>query len=62
MENAITKFDDIQIEKQNFYQHKRPISIKNVEINKIVVCNKVSFCKKSFKYSLATKMLKNSPL
>ena len=29
--------------KQKFYQHKRPISIKNIDINKIVVSNKVSF-------------------
>ena len=32
------------------YQHKRPISIKNIDITKIVVSNKVSFSKKGFEY------------
>ena len=46
---TIIKFDDIEIEKQKFHQHKKPILIKNVGIKKIVVSNKVSFGKKSFK-------------
>ena len=33
-----------------FHQHKRPVSIKNINIDKIVVSNKVSFGKKGFKY------------
>ena len=37
IEQTITKLGDIEIEKQNFYWHKRPISIKNIDINKIVV-------------------------
>ena len=49
MEKASIKFGDIEIEKQ-FHEHKRPISIKNIDINEIVVSNKVSFGKKSFKY------------
>ena len=32
-----------------FHQHKEPISIKNIDINKTVVSNKVSFDKKRFK-------------
>ena len=56
MEKAIIKFDDIKIPKQKFHQHKRPITIKNVDIDKIVVSNKVPFGKKGFK--LATKTLK----
>ena len=50
MEKAIIKFGDIEIEKQNFHQHKRSISIKNIDINKIVVSNKVYFGEKGFKY------------
>ena len=46
----IIKFGDIDIEKQNFHQQKRPILIKNIDINNILVPNKVSFGKKSFKY------------
>ena len=40
---------DIEIEKQKFHQYKRPISITNIDINKIIVSNKISFGKKSFK-------------
>ena len=46
MEKIIIKFGGIEIEKQTFHQYKRPISIKNIDnidINKIVVSNKVSF-------------------
>ena len=52
------KFGDIEIEKQNFHQPKRPISIKNIDINEIVVSNKVSFGKRVLNISLAIKMLK----
>ena len=45
---TIIKFGDIEIEKQKFRQNKRPISIKNVDINKIV-SNKVCFGNKGFK-------------
>ena len=50
MKKTITKFSYIEIEKQKFHQHKRPISVKNININKIVVSSKVSFGKKCFKY------------
>ena len=46
MEKTIIKFGNIEIKKQKFHQHKRPISIKNIDINKTVVSNKVSFDKK----------------
>ena len=49
MEKIIAKFGDIEIEKQKFHQHKRPVSIKNIDINKIVVSNNVCFGKKGFK-------------
>ena len=42
------KFVDIKIEKQKFHQYKRPISITNIDINKIIISNKISFGKKSF--------------
>ena len=48
MEKTVIKLGDIEIEKQKFYQRKRPISIKNIDINKIVVSHKVSFGKKGF--------------
>ena len=46
MDKKIVKFDDIEIEKYKFHQHKIPISINNIDINKIVVSNKFSFGKK----------------
>ena len=51
------KSGDINIRKQKFYEHKRPISIKNRDIIKIVVSNKVFFGKKCFKYFLGYKTL-----
>ena len=50
MEKAIIKLSDTDIGKHKFHQYKRPISIKNIDINKIVVSNKVSFGIKGFKY------------
>ena len=44
MEKTIIKFGDIEIQKQTFHQHG-PISIKNLEIDIIVVSNKVPFGK-----------------
>ena len=48
MEKATIKFGNIETQKQKFHQHKQPISIKNIDIHKIVVSNKVSFGKKRF--------------
>ena len=50
LEKTIIKSGDIEIQKQKFYRHKGPISIKNTDINEIVVSNKVSFGKKGLKY------------
>ena len=49
-EKTFVKIGDIEIKKRKFHQHKRPISIKNININKIVVCNKVLFHKIWFRY------------
>ena len=62
MEKTVIKLGDIEIEKQEFHQYKRPTSITNIDINKIVVSNKVCFGKKGFEYLLATKMLKKLDL
>ena len=55
IEKAIIKFGDIEVEMQKFHQHKRPISMKNIDISKIVVSNKASFGKKGFKYFIGYK-------
>ena len=48
IENTIIKFGDTEIEKFKF-QYKKPISIRNINMNKIV-SNKISFRKRGFKY------------
>ena len=53
----IIKFRDIEIHNQTFHQHKEPISIKNADIDKIVVSNKVSFGKKGFRYYIFLNLL-----
>ena len=40
----------LKSKKTKKHRHKKPISIKTVGINKIVVSNKVSFSNKGFKY------------
>ena len=57
MEKVIT-FGDIEIHKQTFHQHKEPTSLKNEDIDKIVVSKKVSFGKKGFKYFIGYKDVK----
>ena len=41
--------------KQAFHQHKRLISIKNVDMNETVVFNRISFGKNEFKYFIGYK-------
>ena len=50
MGQEIILFDDIEVEKHTFQQHKSPISIDDVNTNKITVSNKGTFGKKGFKY------------
>ena len=49
MDKKIIRFDDTEIEKHKFHQHKSSFLIDNIDINNIVVSNKVSFGKKDFK-------------
>ena len=58
MEKTFIKFGDIEIEKQKFFQHKSPIVMNNINVNKILVCNKVCFGKKGFKYFIHYKHAK----
>ena len=51
----------LKLIKQEFHQHKRPISTKNIDINKIVVSNKFSFHEKGFKYSIGYKNVNIRP-
>ena len=62
MEKTVIKFGDIEIKKQKFRQHKRPISIKNIDINKIVLFKKISFGKNGFRCFIGFKDAKIRPL
>ena len=53
MENTVIKFGDIEKKKQK--SHQGSTSIKNVDIDKIVVPNKVHFGKIRFKYFIGYK-------
>ena len=46
------KIGDIEIQKQKFHKYKESISIKNIDIDKIVVSNKTSFGKEGFNPNL----------
>ena len=45
---SVMKFGDVEIEGQKFLLHKRPASIKIIDINKILASNKFYFGKKGF--------------
>ena len=49
MEKEIIKSGDNEIEKHKFSQNRKSVSMKNIDVDKIV-SNKVSFGKKGFKY------------
>ena len=49
------KCDDTEIEKYKFHQYKSSILIDNIDINKILVSNKISFGKNNFKYFIGYK-------
>ena len=51
----LIKFGVTEIQKQNLHQNKGTILIKNIDIYKIVVSNKISFGKKGPKYFIGYK-------
>ena len=55
MDKKAIKFDDTEIEEYKYHQNKSPISINNIDINKIVVSNKLHFGKQDFKYFIGYK-------
>ena len=55
MIKKIVTFGETDIEKHKFHGHKNPILVYDVDINKILVSNKVSFGKKSFRYFIGYK-------
>ena len=62
MDRKILKFDYTETEEYEFHQHKSPISINNIDINKTVVLIKVLLLDKILNISLVTKMLQKIDL
>ena len=56
MDKTIIKFGDNEIDKHKFHQYERPISIRNLDFNQIVVCKKVSVGKRVSNISSATNL------
>ena len=50
MGKEIISFDNTEVEKQKFHQRRSSVAIYDVNIDAIVVFNKVPFGKKGFKY------------
>ena len=50
MGKEILTFGNIEIEKSKFYRSKTPIFLKDVDIEKVLVSNKISFGGKNYKY------------
>ena len=44
------RFDNIEIEKNKFQCHKTPILLRDVDIEIVLVSNKISFDKRTYKY------------
>ena len=49
MGKEIFTFGDVEIEKNIFYRHKTPILLGAVDIEKVLVSNKISFGEKTYK-------------
>ena len=50
MFKEILKFGDIKIEINTFYRQKTPIFLKDVDIEKVLVSNKIFFGEKNYEY------------
>ena len=50
MSQKILKFGDIEIEKRTFYSYERRAALRDVDIEKVLVSNKIYLAKKKFQY------------
>ena len=58
LDKKTIEFDNTRIEKYEFHQYKSPILIKDIDINEIVISNKICFGKQDFKYFIGYKVAK----
>ena len=49
MGKEILTFDNIEIEQKIFYRYKNPVPLKDVDIEKLLISNKISFGDKNYK-------------
>ena len=56
MDKKVIKFDDTEIEKYEFSQHKNAILINDIDINEIVVSNMLPSGKQDVKYFIGYKI------
>ena len=54
MGNEILTFGDIEIEKDKFYRNQTPIPLKDVDIEKVLISNKISFGERTISTLLVT--------
>ena len=59
MKKTIIKFGGIWNDNLIFHQYRKPIWMKSIDINKIVVSNQVYFGKIAFKYFIGLNVIKN---
>ena len=50
MGKGILAFGDNEIENNKFYRHKSPVSLRDVDIKKVLVSSKISSGEKNYKY------------
>ena len=55
MNKKIIKFYDTKIEEYKFHQNKSPISISDIDVNKVAVSNKLPFGKQYSKWFIGYK-------
>ena len=63
MVKEILTFGDIEIKKNNFYPHNTPIFFfeggrRDVDIEKVLASNKISFVEKNYKYLVTCTIIK----
>ena len=57
MSKKMLTFGDIEIEQDKFYSHKKPICLEDVDINNVLVSNKISSSEKTINTLLVISMM-----
>ena len=50
-------FDDTEIDKNKFYHYKSPVPLRDLDIEKVLVSNKISFGEKNINTLLVTSLM-----